>query len=101
MLHFLYANIASLVFGLKWSCHGGLTRELMTLTGVDDHSKWRAALEGVCEGAFERVAVENIENGSWDRFTEANIDIEDYFQGKTVLNNELGNLQQQTSEFER
>ena len=44
----------------------------MTLTGVDDHSKWRAALEGVCEGAFERVAVENIEqDGSWDRFTEA------------------------------
>ena len=74
----------------------------MTLTGVDDHSKWRAALEGVCEGAFERVAVENIEqNGSWDRFAEASIDVEEYFQGGTVLNNELGNLYQKTSEFER
>jgi hypothetical protein len=74
-------------WALKWGCHGGLTRELMTLTGVDDHSKWRAALEGVCEGAFERVAVENIEQDGSQR---PGIDLEDYFQGSTVLNYELG-----------
>jgi hypothetical protein len=40
-------------WALKWSCHGGLTKELMTLTGVENHDEWRPALEVLLHGALE------------------------------------------------
>jgi len=36
----------------KWGCNGGLTKELMTLTGVEDFSDWRPALELMLERAL-------------------------------------------------
>jgi hypothetical protein len=36
----------------KWGCNGGLTRELMTLTGVESSDDWRPALEELLKGAL-------------------------------------------------
>merc|ERR1712176_1237373 len=60
------------------------------------------ALEALCASAFETLATETIKKDSpWTRFQDANIDLGEYFEGGTVLNDELGNLYQNPSEFER
>jgi hypothetical protein len=38
-------------WSLKWDCSGGLTKELMTLTGVESSDQWRPALEELLKGA--------------------------------------------------
>jgi len=89
-------------WALKWYCHGGLTRELMTLTGVDNHDEWLSALEKMCMDSLESVATDEIEkDASWSLLEEAGVDMSEYFEGGTFLNDEVGNLQQKTSEFER
>jgi len=89
-------------WALKWHCAGGLTRELMTLMGVDHHDKWIPALEALCTGALETVTSDEIEtDASWTLIEDTSIDLTQYFNGKTHLNDEYGNLQQKTSEFER
>jgi len=89
-------------WALKWHCHGGLTRELMTLTGVDNHDEWQPALEALCADAVATVTVENIEkDASWETMENAGVDMSEYLEGGTFLNDEYGNLQQKTKEFER
>jgi len=89
-------------WALKWHCHGGLTRDLMTLTGVESHDQWIPALESMCANALEKVSKDNVEqDASWDRIKDANVDLEEYFQGGTFLNEEYGNLYQKESEFLR
>jgi len=89
-------------WALKWHCHGGLTRDLMTLTGVDNHDEWVPALEALCADAIATVTSENIEkDASWNIIKDAGVDMREYFAGGTFLNDEYGNLQQKTSEFER
>jgi len=89
-------------WALKWHCHGGLGRELMTLTGVDSHDDWRPALQALCADALQTVTADNIEkDASWALIEDAGVDMSEYFEGGTFLNDEYGNFQQKTSEFER
>jgi len=82
----------------KWSCHGGLTRELMTLTSVDDSKAWWGGLEDLCAKAVASVASESVEK---DTPWLEGIDLDEFYEGQGVLNKEYGNFHNTESEFIR
>lgn len=85
-------------------CDGGLTMEIRRLTNTVDTTgyEWWDALRDLCDQAFENTdALNDVDTVDWSRIEEADINLEEFFQGGTYLNNEVGNLQQKTSEFER
>jgi len=83
----------------KWYCHGGLTRELMTLTGVEDSDDWIPALEDLCAGALGSVSTDTVEKDT--PWLLEGIDLDEFFAGKGFLNDEYGNLMNIESEFTR
>lgn len=89
-------------WALKWSCHGGLTRELMTLTGVDDNKQWIGALEKLCSHATGAVVTDHISKDvDWPELGPGVDNLDQFFAGGTVLNSEYGNLRNIESEFVR
>mmetsp|Transcript_35596 Transcript_35596/g.40450 ORF Transcript_35596/g.40450 Transcript_35596/m.40450 type:complete len:518 (-) Transcript_35596:105-1658(-) len=82
----------------KWHCHGGLTRELMTLTSVDDSKAWWGGLEDLCAKAVASVASESVEK---DTPWLEGIDLDEFYEGQGVLNKEYGNFHNTESEFIR
>jgi len=86
-------------WALKWYCHGGLTRELMTLTGREDKDGWKIALDDMCAGALGTVSSEGVEKDiPWP---EGVGDLNEFFAGDGILNNELGNFRNIEHEFVR
>ena len=89
-------------WALKWHCHGGVHREVMTLIGVETHDEIAPALEAICAAALGHVAKDEVKhNVNWNPIKNAEVDLYDYFEGGTFLNTELGNLQQSSYEMSR
>jgi len=85
-------------------CDGGFQMELRRLTNTVETTgrEWLTALKNLCDKAFVNSdALDNVDIVDWSRIEEADVDLEEFFQGGTYLNNDIGNLQQKTSEFER
>jgi len=80
----------------KWACHGGLTRELYTLTSVE--SDWWAGLEDLCAKAVGSTSSDSVEK---DVAWLEGINLEEFYEGQGVLNKEHGNLMNIESEFMR
>jgi len=73
----------------KRYCHGGLTRELMTLTGIDDAGQWWYGLDNLCKAAKGSTSSDNVEKDT--PWVEA-IDLDLFFDGQGTLNIQVGNL---------
>jgi hypothetical protein len=84
-------------------CSGGLTIELRRLTGTIETNgeEWKDGLQDLCDVALYDNAMNEVETVGWERIEDANVDMEEYFNGQGFLNNDYGNLQQKVSEFER
>jgi len=82
----------------KWYCHGGLGRELLTITGLEDGGNWWGALDDLCSAALGSTSSDNVEK---DTPWLDGIDLDLFFDGQGALNNEYGNLQNIESEFMR
>lgn len=85
-------------------CDGGFQMELRRLTNTVETTgrEWLTVLKNLCDKAFVNSdALDNVDIVDWSRIEEADVDLEEFFQGGTYLNNDIGNLQQKTSEFER
>merc|ERR1712194_230206 len=78
----------------------GLTSELRLLTETTG-DEWKSGLQMLCDKALYNDAMDEVETVDWNRIVDADVNLEDYFNGDGFLNNDYGNLQQQESEFER
>jgi len=83
-------------------CSGGLTIELRRLTGTVETTgvEWQDGLQDLCDTALYDNAMAGVETVGWETIEDADVDIEEYFNGQGFLNNDYGNLQQKVSEFE-
>ena len=82
----------------KWYCHGGLTRELMTLTSVESSNEWWYGLEDLCSSALGSTSSTDVEkDATWLK----GINLDEFMEGQGVLNKEIGNFQNIPSEFMR
>ena len=84
----------------KWGCSGGLTKELMTLTGVEDSTEWIPALEEMLKSALDGVSSDLVpKDQPWVEIEGTTL--EEFMDGQGILNDETSNLLNIPSEFER
>jgi len=85
-------------------CEGGLTLELRKLTNTvgTTGDEWLYVLEDLCEQALNSEdALVDVDVVDWTPIEDADVNLEEFFTGNGFLNDEVGNLQQQESEFLR
>merc|ERR1712188_172326 len=81
-------------------CKGGLHTEMWKLTGSPEDWQWYAYLQTLCDAALKKNAAD-APTDSWSSLEGASIDLEEYFEGGTFLNDETGNFQQDVDDLER
>merc|ERR1711907_513609 len=81
-------------------CKGGLHTEMWKLTGSPEDWQWYAYLQTLCDAALKKNAAD-APTDSWSSLEGASVDLEEYFEGSTFLNDETGNFQQDVDDFER
>jgi len=81
-------------------CKGGLHTEMWKLTGSPEDWQWYAYLQTLCDAALKKNAAD-APTDSWSSLEGASVNLEEYFEGGTFLNDETGNFQQDVDDFER
>jgi len=83
-------------------CEDGFWNEIRRLTDTvgTTGEEWKPALEELCDQALYDDAVDEVQTVNWGRVENANINLEEFFNGDGFMNTDYGNLQQITLGFE-
>merc|ERR1719364_681438 len=71
-------------------CDGGFEMELKRLTNTVDTTgrEWLGALKNLCVNAFVNSdALDSVDTVDWSKIEETGVDMSEYFEGGTFLNN--------------
>jgi len=83
-------------------CKGGINRDLKLLTKSKSKEQAELYLQAICDDALDDAidaAKDDTHDWSMLEAAPASIDLEEYYNGQGILNDETGNFQQTTSRF--
>merc|ERR1711865_1366503 len=83
-------------------CKGGFNRDLKLLTKSKSKEEAEEFLQAICDDALDdAIDAAKDETHDWSMLeaAPASIDLEEYYNGQGILNDETGNFQQTTSRF--